>query len=167
MTKALYNLKSLPGGALYEITKFSPDLEVESSYAVGKTVCDCPQGHKPVCRHRRMLPFFLEAEAVDSDIFFNFDNHSWHRPMIDDNYLLHDDFMKRREALKKQMKQPQGIQVIPKATSDVAPMEPTTDAVGSPATEGAEVGPPVAPAIALTSVGAEPSVAPLKRRKLV
>ncbi len=75
----LYNCKHADGG--YRLTKFTKDYEVESSYVVSAEGCDCPAGIRPVCRHRTMLPFFLEHEHVDDGWFFIWDTRQWLRPI--------------------------------------------------------------------------------------
>ena len=82
----LYNMKSTPSGAL-AITKFDLDLNPESSYEITNTpsgyACTCPQGHKAKCRHRTMLPYFIERKAIDTDYFLEFDTKIWRKPLGD------------------------------------------------------------------------------------
>lgn len=61
----------------YRITKFDDDFNVESSYLVSETECECPQGSKPTCRHRKMLPQFLVTKRVNSQWFLNYDTGAW------------------------------------------------------------------------------------------
>ena len=75
---SLYNLKSADGD--WRITKFTNDLDVESSYLVSRDACECPAGHRPSCRHRQMLPRMLAAQAEDSPMFYDFDNDRWLTP---------------------------------------------------------------------------------------
>lgn len=75
----LYNCKHADGG--YRLTKFTKDYEVESSYVVSAEGCDCPAGIRPVCRHRTMLPFFLEHDHVDDGWFFIWDTRQWLPPI--------------------------------------------------------------------------------------
>lgn len=75
---SLYNLKSADGD--WRITKFTNDLDVESSYLVSRDACECPAGHRPSCRHRQMLPRMLAAQAEDSPMFYDFDNDRWLAP---------------------------------------------------------------------------------------
>ncbi len=77
----LYNCKHADSG--YRLTKFTKDYEVESSYVVSAEGCDCPAGIRPVCRHRTMLPFFLEHNHVDDGWFFIWDTRQWLRPIDD------------------------------------------------------------------------------------
>jgi hypothetical protein len=74
----LYNLKT-DGINLFRITKFDDDMNMESSYLVGHTVCECPQGHKPTCRHRKMLPLMLDR--IDTPWFYCFDDGLWYDPL--------------------------------------------------------------------------------------
>ncbi len=67
----LYNLRTNPAEGLpFVITKFTSDLDVESSYPVGTSACECPAGHLPKCRHRTMLPNL--RQRVNSAWFWDF-----------------------------------------------------------------------------------------------
>lgn len=70
----LYNCHT--DGDNYRITKFN-DGEVESSYLCSTTECQCPAGSRPICRHRLMLPMFLNRGVVDSFYFLDFDRKGW------------------------------------------------------------------------------------------
>ena len=81
--QTLYNCKRIDASH-YRITKFDDGLVPFqhhdgslSSYTCTKADCDCPQGHKPTCRHRKMLPLFIEQEHVDDNYFFIWDTHQW------------------------------------------------------------------------------------------
>lgn len=67
---SLYNLRSTELSS-YRVTKFDSDLNVESSYNVIPSTCDCPQGHKITCRHRKMLKNILPI--VDTEWFYDYD----------------------------------------------------------------------------------------------
>jgi hypothetical protein len=69
----LYNAKSTDDGV--RITKFTDDLNVESSYIVSRSSCDCPAGVRDTCRHRQMLPSFVER--IDTPWFLDWDNRRW------------------------------------------------------------------------------------------
>ncbi len=71
----LYNCRH--AGDQYRITKFTEDMNVESSYLCTETECDCPAGQRPTCRHRQMLPRFLAREAVGNEWFFDYDRGGW------------------------------------------------------------------------------------------
>jgi hypothetical protein len=64
-------------GDQYRITKFI-DGNPESSYLTTHRECDCPAGSRPTCRHRQMLPEFLERDLVNSHLFIAWDLP--HRP---------------------------------------------------------------------------------------
>lgn len=66
----LYNLRT--DGDQYRITKFT-DGEVESSYLCSETLCECPAGTRPTCRHRRMLPEMLTRDICNTHWFYDFD----------------------------------------------------------------------------------------------
>jgi hypothetical protein len=78
---SLYNLKSADGQ--WRITKFTNDLEVESSYLTSVTECECPAGTRPSCRHRTMLPRMLNVGAEDSEMFYDFDHDQFLEPLND------------------------------------------------------------------------------------
>lgn len=72
----LYNCKSEIDGLgdfWHRITKFDDDMNVEASYKVTLAGCDCPAGKRPTCRHRKMLPNFIRARAVNTAMFYDFD----------------------------------------------------------------------------------------------
>lgn len=73
----LYNCKH--SGDQYRITKFNSDFEVEgdSSYLCDLHNCECPAGHRPSCRHREMLPKFIQRNHVGDNWFFDFDRGGW------------------------------------------------------------------------------------------
>lgn len=70
----LYNCHT--DGTEYRITKFN-DGEVESSYLCSESECQCPAGSRPTCRHRLMLPMFLNRGAVDTFWFLDFERKGW------------------------------------------------------------------------------------------
>ena len=75
-----YNLRSNPSGELpYHIIKFDSSLNPESAYNLGHTICECPAGHRPTCRHRQMLPHLIEK--VDTAWFWNFEAGEWQDPL--------------------------------------------------------------------------------------
>jgi hypothetical protein len=67
----LYNCHS--DGLDYRITKFE-DGNPTSSYLCSTEACECPAGVRPTCRHRQMLPAFLEYNLVNSNLFLDWDN---------------------------------------------------------------------------------------------
>lgn len=71
----LYNCKV--DGDHYRITKFTPDLEVESTYLTSESECECPAGHRHTCRHRQMLPMFIEKPATRGQYFLDFERKVW------------------------------------------------------------------------------------------
>lgn len=71
----LYNCRH--AGETFRITKFSEHMEVESSYLCTESTCDCPAGVRPTCRHREMLPKFIQREHVGDEWFFDFDRGGW------------------------------------------------------------------------------------------
>lgn len=89
----LYNCHSDSSG--YRITKFN-DGEVESSYICSTDACECPAGVRTTCRHRQMLPLFIDRGAVDSFWFLDWQRKGWvsNEPSpleIDNMVVLPDD----------------------------------------------------------------------------
>lgn len=76
----LYNCKPSFDDGRYIITKWSADLDIESSYITSISECECPAGVRPTCRHRQMLPHFIATDHIGDDFFFCFDDQTWHQP---------------------------------------------------------------------------------------
>ena len=70
----LYNAKTTDDGV--RITKFTEDLDVESSYITSGSTCDCPAGVRDTCRHRQM--FHGLTGRIDSPWFLDWDNGRWY-----------------------------------------------------------------------------------------
>lgn len=77
---SLYNCKC--DGDQYRISKFTNDLDVEASYLTDGAECDCPAGHRPVCRHRIMLVRFIAKNATAGQWFHNYEHDQWIRAAI-------------------------------------------------------------------------------------
>ena len=77
---SLYNLKSDPSGQ-FRCTKFSKDLDVESSYLVSDEACECPQfvNRDKRCRHQKMLKHFFKGQTirVDTSWFYDYEADAW------------------------------------------------------------------------------------------
>lgn len=71
----LYNCKH--DGDQFRITKFNEHFEVESSYLCTESECECPAGHRRMCRHREMVPRFNQREHVGDNWFFDYDRGGW------------------------------------------------------------------------------------------
>lgn len=71
----LYNCRH--SGDEYRITKFDQHNNVESSYLCTTSECECPAGVRPTCRHRDMLPKFLNRGAVGTGWWFDYDRGGW------------------------------------------------------------------------------------------
>jgi len=63
----MYSLRTEGNG--HRITKFV-DGEVEASYSVSESECECPAGHRHTCRHRQMLPTMLAHGIADTHWFY-------------------------------------------------------------------------------------------------
>ena len=72
---SLYNCRH--SGDLYRITKFNDDMNPEGSYLTDGHECDCPAGVRPTCRHRQMLPRFIDKGHVGDEWFFDYDRGGW------------------------------------------------------------------------------------------
>lgn len=83
--ETLYSLRT--DGDQYRITKIV-DGEVESSYLSTERECECPAGHRPMCRHRQMIPEMLARGICDTHWFWNFDLHR----VVDFNGMLKSNY---------------------------------------------------------------------------
>ena len=72
----LYNAKRVEDA--YRVTKFTDDLDAESSYITSRSTCECPAGLRDSCRHRQMLPEFIANERVNSEWFLDWDKRRWY-----------------------------------------------------------------------------------------
>jgi len=72
---SLYNCKH--SGDQYRITKFDEHMNVEASYLCTTKECECPAGHRPRCRHREMLPRFIQRGTVGTEWCYDFDRGGW------------------------------------------------------------------------------------------
>jgi hypothetical protein len=76
----LYNCYSTPTG--HRIVKFDSLLNVEAVYNLDPLGhCDCPASTRPSCKHRKMMPIFVKAGAVNSDRFLCYETQTWHKPV--------------------------------------------------------------------------------------
>lgn len=79
---SLYSCKH--DGDIYSITKFDDQLNVESSYLVDPTACQCPAFDKRGrCKHQEMLPFFINRKAVGSGEMYDHERGGWVRMFED------------------------------------------------------------------------------------
>ena len=83
----LYNLRT--EGRLIRVTKFSDDVEFQGVYYLtpgysGKFYCNCPQGRRETCRHRKMYDAFRSAGYIDTEYFLDFDKWRWALPIRKD-----------------------------------------------------------------------------------
>lgn len=172
MTKAVYNLRATPFGGVYSITKFTPSLDVESTYQVSDDRCDCPQfsGRGKACRHMKMLPLFLELARTDTDYFLDFDSKTWHRPLLPEYEIEYHDqqLALRRPAQEQTIGIEEANLVKNPRTPDTYDLEVVPTSVESaPSLRLATEGNPASPGEVRSSASASPSVAPLKRRRVV
>lgn len=80
----LYLLRESNEPGTYIITKFDNHMNVVSSYLMSQSECACPQGTRPQCRHRKMLPYFKKAKHIGDGWFLNYDTRQWVEPVLDD-----------------------------------------------------------------------------------
>ena len=83
MTLDLYTLHSTPVDGEFIIQKFDTDYTCQSVYACTTTTCMCPQGQKPRCRHRTMLPMFLKHNHIGDGWFLEWNTRLWRPPVND------------------------------------------------------------------------------------
>ncbi len=72
---SLYNCKH--AGDQYRITKFDAHMNVEASYLCTEKECECPAGQRKRCRHREMLPRFIQRGTVGTEWCYDFDRGGW------------------------------------------------------------------------------------------
>lgn len=72
---SLYNCRH--DGDQYRITKFDSDWNVEASYLCDLHSCECPAGHRSRCRHREMLPKFIQRGHIGDEWFWDHDRGGW------------------------------------------------------------------------------------------
>lgn len=72
---SLYNIKE--NGSGYKITKFDEELNPLGHYSVSPRECECRAGHRPICRHRQMLPLFQALGRVNTGWFLEFEDNKW------------------------------------------------------------------------------------------
>lgn len=68
------------------MAKFDGDFNVAAIYHLstnhrGGYDCECPAGGRPSCKHRKMVPIFLAAKAVDTLQFYEYETQMWHQPI--------------------------------------------------------------------------------------
>jgi hypothetical protein len=68
------------------VSKFDDDLNVESTHQItmkrNRMYCTCPRGERfSTCRHRKMLPIFIEKGRVNTGWFYDFENEKWKKPL--------------------------------------------------------------------------------------
>ena len=74
----LYTCRS--AGEQYQITKLDANLDVESSYLVSATECQCPSfERRQTCRHLTMLPRFIARKHVGDSWAHDFERNGWYR----------------------------------------------------------------------------------------
>jgi hypothetical protein len=78
---SLYSLRSASDPGQFTITKFDHDFNPQETYALSRGECDCPAGPKPTCRHRKMLPLFLEKGHLNDGWFLDWDTRMWRKPL--------------------------------------------------------------------------------------
>lgn len=86
----LYNCKTeidRDGKDWWRITKFDRDHNVESTYRCTASECECPAGVRPMCRHREMLPRFINRGAINTGWMFDYDRGGWVDMRSSDEYI--------------------------------------------------------------------------------
>lgn len=84
--RACYSCHSTPMG--YRMAKFDADLNVEASYIItnhanGTWFCSCPQGHKPTCKHRKLVNEFVLERRINTSFMLDADTKQWFQPVRD------------------------------------------------------------------------------------
>lgn len=71
----IYNVFTETGG--YRVTKWDQDMNIEASYLVTSSTCDCPSRNKP-CKHVNLVGVAIAMKTVDTQNFFDPDTAKWH-----------------------------------------------------------------------------------------
>jgi hypothetical protein len=83
----LYSCKSVTSdGGNFRITKWD-DNEPITTYLCTTTECDCPAGSRSTCRHREMLPRFIDRGAVNTGWHWDHDRGGW----VDNRDMVGED----------------------------------------------------------------------------
>lgn len=82
-----YNIHSTASG--FRVTGFDEALNVEKAYIIVKNdgrqghssiyQCSCPAGHRPDCKHRKMLAMYQREGRIDTEWFLDWDTQQWQR----------------------------------------------------------------------------------------
>ena len=65
-------------GDQYRISKFTENLDLESSYLCTFDECQCPAAERGKrCRHMDMLPKFVQRGAIDTGWMLDYDRGGW------------------------------------------------------------------------------------------
>ena len=88
---SLYSLRQGSAPDQYIVTKFDLDYNMESMYGLSAEGCLCPAGHRSTCRHRKMLPLFLQHNHVDDGWFLDWDTRLWRKPLSEPAPLSTED----------------------------------------------------------------------------
>ena len=81
---AYYTARPDPASGKHRLTKLDDDFNVEASYLTDSFSCECPAGKRPSCRHRAMLPEFLNRARNTGTWFLNWESGHWHHNDADE-----------------------------------------------------------------------------------
>lgn len=78
----LYNVRTASGEDNYRVTKFDEDFNVEATYDLTHSPrwgwsCNCHAGQRATCRHREMIVWFIKYDAVNKNLFLDYDKKKW------------------------------------------------------------------------------------------
>lgn len=124
-------------GNEYRITKLTHNLDVESSYLCTFSECNCPAGVRPTCRHRQMLPKFIDRGAVDTGWMLDFDRGGWIDNRTEDE-IEQSYPQEANDAEAEYQQQAQEMPPLPEGVEAVSLEDPTAlhnaiaEAVGEP-----------------------------------
>lgn len=128
MPQVLYSLRThidRTGADSFVITKFT-DGEVESSYNLTHTTCDCPAGQRPQCRHRTMLPQMLNASIANTHWFYEHETAK----IVDFEGTPRSRYAMEPEEPPAAMRAPEGEALRqPSPSAEPAPAQPHSEVV--------------------------------------
>lgn len=73
-------------GSDFIVHKLDVDLNPKAVYHITGKTCDCPAGHRPICRHRQMLMEFKDLGRIGTGWLYDYDYDEWHEPINVENW---------------------------------------------------------------------------------
>src|SRR5689334_11496685 len=101
MSAEVYSVRTVLGG--WRVVKFDQWLNVVTirevrGTLVGTMTCSCYRKyhHTDYCKHRLMIPLFIQLDRVDKGWFYDYENQQWHTPVTEEFQLIKRRMKERR-----------------------------------------------------------------------